>query len=873
MMSHGSGTSLILGRHLQGNHNDDADPWDDPPVEVGACPVTVCLRLRPMTRLERNRRSRSCIEVDEGGRNFVVDSPLDGEFEFCFDHAFDVDTPQEEIYETSGISVVENLLAGVNCAVLVYGLKGSGKSHTLVGKLPDAKDDVSVESSDDDSATTEGTPNEQDSGVALRIISDLFRGMKDTTQDIEFRVTCSFVCIYLEKMIDLLDPRFDKHLFVRDTSDGIQIEGAVEAFCFSEEDVFRLLQKGTTCRKIVGTKLKVNQNRSHAILTLNVEQRHTPTGCVKRSYLQVAELAGFEVSSKAKGQSVQETKIIHKSFSALGNVIKSLTEGSRHAPYRESKLTSILKEALGGNCKTTLFITASPSSYNISETINSIRLGQRVRRVTNKTRVNKDSSISDYRKWVLQSEARLGELTAYMKDFARQMIDLRMDDKAIERALSASGWHSLQVIASDEDVVNNPCRKSVILEADSDPNVDKPKWRALTLALAEKVPPEELVDAVRSRDRAESMLSDFQSESVVLRRQHELLVQERRKKEDELAAAGRNNRELKLRNSELEQKLSLAESRAKESIAFLRYMRTLCWRLRKDIEKDRPIEISEITSSLNNAPDLTGLVDLDTLMIDAGILITRDMDMNTIEDNEKEFFDYIQEAGLILDDNKPDDDNNNDNNGDDDNGGDEDEGNGNGNGEGGQGEGFDDIDDVGPKWRSREQNDNRSGFRPDGSAVTESSGASSQQRPNLFGLNVPWLREDHHKTEEEKEPHPTQRSIVRNTRREHELQRDLQNMANKCVELQVALNEQHQIIEGMSNRMNPLGSVGLKKRKVSPEVIAITKERDRMMHNALTAAWKLHEVSIWVCLEDEANNPILLFGGGGRKASSSSSPQ
>ena len=559
---------------------------------------------------------------------------------------FDVDSSQLDVYETVGLSIVENLVAGVNCAVMVYGLTGSGKSHTLSGKLPDSRDDVSTDSSDDDSISSDGTPTGEDAGFAPRIIADLFRGMKDAYQTSEFRITCSFVCIYLEKMFDLLEPRFDKHLLVCDTTSGVQIEGAVEAFCFTDEDVIHLIRRGTACRKLIGSKLKIDHNRSHSILILNIEQRNIRTGFIKRSYLQLAELAGFEVSSKAKGQSVQETKIIHKSFSALGNVIKSLTEGNHHAPYRESKLTSVLKDALGGNCKTTLFITASPSSYNISETINSIRLGQRVRRVTNNPRVNKDASLDDYRKWLIHSEVRLGEITGYLKEFARQLVEANGENGTWENVLSESTWSALKAIVDEEEKVYNPSRRRLLLEEDNDPSVEKPKWRSLSLALAKRLPSAKLVEAIHARDRAESLLTDIQSESVVLRRQNELLVQERRNKEEELGAAHRDNRKITLQNTELEHKLSLAENRAKDAIMFLRYMRTLCWKLRKDVERDRPIDINEITSCLQGAPDLSGLVDLDSLMIDAGYLVTAEMD---IEKVEIEFFDYLQEAGLLID--------------------------------------------------------------------------------------------------------------------------------------------------------------------------------------------------------------------------------
>ena len=626
------------------------DPWDEPhpDIEIGPCPVKVCLRLRPMTKLERNRRSKNCIEVHDGNREFTVDSPIDGEYDFCFDNVFDVDCNQEDVYETVGVSIVEHIMAGINCAVMVYGLTGSGKTHTLAGKLPELKDEDSSDSSDDDSSTdTDHVPSEEDAGFSPRLIDDLFRSMKDAPSTIEFRITCSYVCIYLEKMFDLLDPRFDKGLIVRDAANGIRIEGAVEAFCFTAEDIIHLIRRGAACRKLIGSKLKIDHNRSHSILLLNIEQRHVQSGSIRRSYLHLAELAGFEVTSKAKGQSVQETKIIHKSFSALGNVIKSLTEGNKYAPYRESKLTSILKDALGGNCKSTLFITASPSSYNISETINSIRLGQRVRRVTNDCMVNLDASMEDYRKWLLQSEMRLGVLSKNMKEIATDLYETSIEDPSIKDGFSTAIWESVEEIAEAEESVLNPCRKSLLIEDAIYSNEEEiPYWRNLSSELAKIVPSDKTLDAMNDRDKAESLLTDIQSESVVLRRQNELLVQEKRKMEDEVSNAHRENRKITMQNSELEHKLALAENRSREATIFLKYMRTLCWKLQKDVDKDRPIQISEITNSLQGSPDLSGLVDLDSMMMEAAFLQTRETD---IEQVEADYFDYLQEAGLIID--------------------------------------------------------------------------------------------------------------------------------------------------------------------------------------------------------------------------------
>jgi hypothetical protein len=800
---------------------DKTDDWDENQIEYGPSPVCVCLRLRPMTKLERNRRSRSCIEVHEGGREFTVDSPLDGEYDFCFDHVFDIDSNQEEVYETVGAPIVDQLLGGVNCAVMVYGLAGSGKSHTLAGKLPETvKDENNDESSDDnESQATEGTPTEEDAGFSPRLVADLFRGMKDSPITIEFRITCSYVCIYLEKMFDLLDPRFDKTLVVRDSTNGIQIEGAVEAFCFDEEDIIHLIRRGAACRKLIGTKLTMDTSRSHSILTLNIEQHHVHSGRMRRSYLKLVELAGFEVTSKGKGQSMQETKIIHKSFSALGNVIKSLTEGNPYAPYRESKLTSIVKEALGGNCKTTLFITASPSSYHISETINSIRLGQRVRRVTNNPRINIDASVENYRIWLLDSEIKLGELSSLVTQLAQEVVEASDTDTSVENSFSPAIWESIQAIANEEESMSNPCREALIMDEDEFLEPGQQKWRALTIELARRLPSEKLQGIRTERNKAQSLLSDIQSESVVLRRQNDLLVSEKRKKEEELAVAYRENRKMTMQNSEVEHTRQVAENRARDAIIFLRYMRTLCWKLRKDVERDRPIDISDITSHMQGAPDLSGLVDLDTMMIETGFIYNKEIE---IEKVETEYFDYLQKAGLIIDEE--------------------------------QVAAEEEVDELAflddglgsvpsdSRWRKAQTPKGRieriSDSVVSGSASIDDS-RNSCTLDTFMGMSLPWLAP--------KPAEPMQRFSertqwlggVRNTRGERELQRDLQNMANKCVELQMELNEQRQLMEALTNK-----TTTLKMKKLSQECLNLAKERDRMMHNAKAATWKLQELHV-----------------------------
>jgi hypothetical protein len=314
-------------------------------------------------------------------------------------------------------------------------------------------------------------------------------------------------------------------------------------------------------------------------------------------------------------------------------------------------------------------------------------------------------------------------------------------------------------------------------------------------------------------------LSDIQSESVVLRRQNELLVQEKRKKEDELGNAHSDNRKITLKNSELEHKLSLTENRSKEAINFLRYMRALCWQLRRDIEKDRPITITEITSTLAGAPDLSGLVDLDSLLVDAGIIESSEVDLDKVEG---EFFDYLEQAGLVIpradiqeDEEEVDE-------------------------LAGLDDGINGEDGHNNRWVRRAATTtktSRPATRDDQSIISRgnvSIPSVQAGEPTLFGMVLPWKAKKEESVQEKYEPRA---SNTRNSRREQELQRDLKSMGNKVVELQIELQETKLLMDSICSR-----SGDLQKKKLAQEAISLAKERDRMMHNAKAAAWKLQEV-------------------------------
>ena len=443
---------------------------------------------------------------------------------------------QCQIYNLFGGEIVDDLLHGINHCIIGCGLTSSGKTYTLIGTLPEPiKDDDSYEkvASLDQNESTNFV-DDSNVGLTPRIVCDFFKKMYESSSNIQFIVKCSFIAIYHEKIFDLLEPQREKILSVKETNKGVEIDGASTAFCYDELDVFALIQRGEACKSVLTTRMNIDANRTHSIFSIHIEKKNLCTGHIVYSRLQIADLAGFEIGLKNKGQSILDSKIVHRSFTAFGNVVKALADKNNTAPYRESKLTCVLKDALGGNCKTKMFVTASPSSYNISETINAIRLGQRVRRLVNKVNIIHDVSKVQYKQWCLTSEVKFCDLKAFVKNLSRDITKHSDSEKIQESALSISPdlWKSINSLLKDEEIVENHC--AYFLEAGKLDEMKKCslKWRILSTELAKKAPSENFADAISARENAEAQLYDIQTEASVLRRLNENLVSEKKENEE-----------------------------------------------------------------------------------------------------------------------------------------------------------------------------------------------------------------------------------------------------------------------------------------------------------------------------------------------------
>lgn len=210
------------------------------------------------------------------------------------------------------------------------------------------------------------------------MVGGIFSRIESAPEEIEFTVKVSMIEIYNEKIRDLLDPKKNNLKIHENKEVGVYVQDMTESYVGSEDEVFQLLKIGNENRSIGATDMNKQSSRSHSCFVLQIEQKNTQDFSSKVGKIYLVDLAGSERISKtgAAGETLTEAKNINKSLTVLGLVINALTDGkSSHVPYRDSKLTRMLQESLGGNSKTSLIVTCSPSIFNEQETISTLRFG------------------------------------------------------------------------------------------------------------------------------------------------------------------------------------------------------------------------------------------------------------------------------------------------------------------------------------------------------------------------------------------------------------------------------------------------------------------------------------------------------------------
>ncbi|XP_024019749.1 kinesin-like protein KIN-12B [Morus notabilis] len=333
---------------------------------------------------------------------------------FTFDSVADTEATQLDIFQLVGAPLVENCMAGFNSSVFAYGQTGSGKTYTMWGPA---------------NALLDANISSDQQGLTPRVFERLFarineEQIKNADRQLKYQCHCSFLEIYNEQITDLLDPN-QRNLQIReDVKSGIYVDNLTEECVRSMSDVKQLLMKGLSNRRTGATSINAESSRSHTVFTCVLESRCKSIdgmSSFKTSRINLVDLAGSERQklTGAAGERLKEAGNINRSLSQLGNLINILAEISqtgkqRHIPYRDSRLTFLLQESLGGNAKLAMVCAISPTQSCKSETFSTLRFAQRAKSIKNKAVVNEvmEDDVNHLREVIRQLRDELHRIKA-----------------------------------------------------------------------------------------------------------------------------------------------------------------------------------------------------------------------------------------------------------------------------------------------------------------------------------------------------------------------------------------------------------------------------------------------------------------------------
>ncbi|KAL0209424.1 hypothetical protein RCL1_007792 [Eukaryota sp. TZLM3-RCL] len=397
----------------------------------------VGIRIRPPLERElsgsNGRPYRPVVRVDKHSHMITISENLYGESEagsptglysthtFTFDYVYDQDASQSEVYEHTAKTAVLSTLLGYNASIIAYGQTGTGKTFTMEGM------------------------GDQSRGIIPRAIQEIFTFIKNCrSNNMKFLIRASYLQIYNEVISDLLSPDRSNLSIREDRKKGVYVENLSEWVVRTPAEIYGLMEKGSHFRATASTRMNEVSSRSHAIFMIIVENSedfeesanspaviNSPNGSVKEQCfrigkLNLVDLAGSERVrlTRATGRRLDESKKINQSLSALGNVIAALTDSKSrsHIPYRDSKLTRVLEDSLGGNCRTVMMAMISPALEAFNESLSTLKFANRAKNIKNEAQINEDL---DQKALLRKYERELSKLRTQLAAKSQNVVDKR----------------------------------------------------------------------------------------------------------------------------------------------------------------------------------------------------------------------------------------------------------------------------------------------------------------------------------------------------------------------------------------------------------------------------------------------------------------
>lgn len=391
--------------------------------------VKVVIRVRPTNDSEKRENCRNVVQVVDNHmlifdpreqdmscfgsqrvRNRNINKRANKDLKFVFDHVFDENSTQIDIFENTTKGVLDGVMNGFNCTVFAYGATGAGKTHTMLG-------------------------SQNDPGVMYRTMKELFKRMDDAKDEKEFAVAFSYLEVYNEQIRDLL-ANVGPLAVREDSSKGVVVQGLSLHQPKSAEHILEALDSGNRNRTQHPTDMNATSSRSHAVFQIYLRQQDktaslNPNVCIAK--MSLIDLAGSERASatNAKGARLREGANINRSLLALGNVINALADPKSkkaHIPYRDSKLTRLLKDSLGGNCRTVMIANVGPSSKSYDDTHNTLKYANRAKEIKSSLKSN-----------VVSLDSHIGQYAVICEKQRQEIVQLKQKLKEYEAKNMAPG--------------------------------------------------------------------------------------------------------------------------------------------------------------------------------------------------------------------------------------------------------------------------------------------------------------------------------------------------------------------------------------------------------------------------------------------------